>query len=156
MDLRFIGFKGYPGLKALFGTHYAGFKPWYFNQPQILKRYSAYEDFAFWFREYLAMAWVDYPDVRKIKRLAKLDQDIRELTGIQIGEKLEPAKPVAALKRPPKPTKHTVNPPARGRRAKGKKQGGKKPRQRGGRAGACPLCLSMGMGWMRSGSEAFF
>ena len=86
IDLRFIGFKGYPGLKALFGTHYAGFKPWYFKQPQLLKRYSQYEDFAYWYREYLAMVWVDYPDLRKIKRLARLDEEIRALTGIQIGE----------------------------------------------------------------------
>ncbi len=133
VDLRFIGFKGYPGLKALFGTHYAGFKPWYFNQPQILKRYGLYEDFAFWFREYLAMAWVDFPDVRKIKRLARLDRDIRELTGIQVGEIPEPVTSTPALA--PKPPKQAPNraasPPAQGRRAKGTKKGGKKPRQRG-------------------------
>ena len=85
VDLRFIGFKGYPGLKALFGTHYAGFKPWYFNQPQLLKRYADYEDFAYFFKEFMAMVWVDYPDLRKIKRLARMEQDVRALTGMEIG-----------------------------------------------------------------------
>ena len=32
----------------------------------------------------LAVVGVDYPDLRKIKRLAKLDEEIRALTGIQI------------------------------------------------------------------------
>lgn len=63
--LRFIGFT-----IQLFGTHYAGFK-----QPQVLKRYCQYENFAYWYREYLAMVWVDYPDLRKIKRLARLAEE---------------------------------------------------------------------------------
>ena len=79
------------------------------------------------------MAWVDFPDVRKIKRLARLDRDIRELTGIQVGEIPEPVTSTPALA--PKPPKQAPNraasPPAQGRRAKGKKKGGKKPRQRG-------------------------
>ena len=32
------------------------------------------------------MVWVDYTDLRKIKRLARLDEEIRALIGIQIGE----------------------------------------------------------------------
>ncbi len=32
------------------------------------------------------MMWMDYPELRKIKRLARLDKEIRALTGIQIGE----------------------------------------------------------------------
>ncbi|MEE3258896.1 MAG: glycosyltransferase [Candidatus Latescibacterota bacterium] len=134
VDLRFIGFKGYPGLPALFGTHYAGFKPWYFNQPQILKRYGLYEDFAYWYREYLAMVWVDYPELRQIKRLARLERDVRELTGSEIGTVVESPSRAAALpppKRPQQVARRGQNPPTRGRRAKNKRQGGKKSRRRG-------------------------
>jgi len=132
VDLRFIGFKGYPGLRSLFGTHFAGFKPWYFNQPQILRRYSRYEDFAYWYREFLAMVWVDYPELRKSKRIARLDREVRELTGSKI-EMVEPEKSVPVTKRPQasSPGKRGQRGLARARRAKGGRTGGKKVRRRG-------------------------
>ncbi len=79
IDLRFIGFKGYPGLGALYGTHYAGFKPWYFNQPQALERYLRYADFQLWYREYLSMVLVDFPQLQKSLHLARLLQAIQAL-----------------------------------------------------------------------------
>lgn len=132
VDLRFIGFKGYPGLKALFGTHYVGFKPWYFNQLQHLQHYSQYEDFAYWYREYMAMVWIDFPDLRKIKRPEQLERDIRKMTGIEVGETAEPAQSPSALNRARKPTapKKAKAPSARGRGGKGTRQGGRKPRRR--------------------------
>jgi glycogenin glucosyltransferase len=130
VDLRFIGFKGYPGLKALFGTHYAGFKPWYFNQPQLLKRYANYEDFAYFFKEFMAMVWVDYPDLRKIKRLARMEQDVRALTGVEIGAALARAESeqrsgvaqaVAPERKRPQQGRRGARAPARGQRSSGKK-----------------------------------
>ena len=126
VDLRFIGFKGYPGLKALFGTHYAGFKPWYFNQPQLLKRYADYEDFAYFFKEFMAMVWVDYPDLRKIKRLARMEQDVRALTGMEIGAAIARAESeqrsgAAQAVAPERKRRQQGRRGARGQRSSGKK-----------------------------------
>ena len=140
VDLRFIGFKGYPGLKALFGTHYAGFKPWYFNQSQLLKRYAGYEDFIYFFKEFMAMVWVDYPDLRKIKRLARMERDVRELMGMEIGavparaesaQRPRAAQTAASEHERRQQSRRGQRSPARGRRHKVQHPSGKKSRRRG-------------------------
>jgi RNA recognition motif-containing protein len=52
------------------------------------------------------MVWVDYSDLRKIKRLARLDEDIRALTGIQIGEMQDRC---SEKNNPRQRKEHTVN-----------------------------------------------
>ena len=124
----------------MFGTHYAGFKPWYFNQSQLLKRYAEYEDFTYFFKEFMAMVWVDYPDLRKIKRLARMERDVRELMGMKIGAvpaRAESAqRPGAAQAAAPEYERRQQGrrgqrSPARGQRPKGQHPGGKKSRRRG-------------------------
>ncbi|MBN2006863.1 MAG: hypothetical protein JXA21_26150 [Anaerolineae bacterium] len=76
IDVRFCGFSGYPNLKILFGTHYAGLKPWHFHKTQAMARYGRFEDFQYWFAQYRAML-AAYPALRRVKRLAKLLEDIK-------------------------------------------------------------------------------
>lgn len=76
IDLRFCGFNSYPCLSVLFGTHYAGFKPWYLGRPQALARYSRHADFQFWFNAYTRLMMQTHPQLRRIKRLEALRQQI--------------------------------------------------------------------------------
>lgn len=72
IDLRFSGFSGYPCMSVLFGTHYAGFKPWSFKKSKAIARWGRYEDFQYWFQEYTAMVARDYPELQRVRGLAKL------------------------------------------------------------------------------------
>jgi len=78
VDLRFSGFNGYPNLSVLYGVHYAGFKPWYFQQAKALARYARYDDFQFWFKEYVEMMTA-YKRLQKVKKLNMLLQKIERL-----------------------------------------------------------------------------
>ena len=79
IDLRFSGLNGYPSLSVLFGTHYAGVKPWYFRKPQVMARYGRHDDFQLWFKEYTEMATSAYPKLQKVKRLGILLRNIQSL-----------------------------------------------------------------------------
>jgi glycogenin glucosyltransferase len=78
IDLRFSGFSGYPGLSVLFGTHYAGTKPWNFNQEKALERFVRFEDFQFWYRMYIEMTH-EYPGLKKNRRLVKVLRNVQRL-----------------------------------------------------------------------------
>jgi len=80
VDLRFCGFSGYPMLSVLFGTHYAGLKPWHFQKSKAMARYGRFEDFQYWFKQYEAMMRA-YPQLQQVKRLASLLRDIRRMAG---------------------------------------------------------------------------
>lgn len=80
IDIKYSGFNGYPNLSVLNGTHFAGVKPWYFKRnPKAVKNYSRFEDFKYWFSEYIKMLR-DYTQLNKVKRLQKLLEDIKNLT----------------------------------------------------------------------------
>ena len=72
IDLRFSGFRGYPYLSVLFGTHYAGFKPWRIHKTSTLRRYGRYEDFRFWFHQYENLLTQTHPELQKNRRLNTL------------------------------------------------------------------------------------
>ncbi len=79
VDLRFSGFNGYPSMDVLFGSHYAGFKPWNFKNPKAMAHWGRFEDFQFWFRLYTEMVTRSYPDLLQVRRLARLLEAIRGL-----------------------------------------------------------------------------
>lgn len=79
IDLRFCGFSGYPILSVLFGTHYGGLKPWQFKKANVMARYSRFEDFQLWFREYTTMTTVSYPELGNNKYLNRLLTEIQKL-----------------------------------------------------------------------------
>lgn len=71
IDLRFCGLSGYPSMDVLFGTHYAGnIKPWSYNH-KGLKRYSRYEDFQYWYREFIEMMTEGLPRLQRFQRLVR-------------------------------------------------------------------------------------
>lgn len=76
VDLRFSSYKGYPTLEVLCGTHYAGFKPWFFKQESAMARYSRYVDFQLWFQWFAAMLQ-GYPQLKRFKGLRRLEEKIR-------------------------------------------------------------------------------
>ncbi len=78
IDARFSGLNGYPDLSVLYGTHFAGFKPWYFNRPKAMARYGRYEDFQLWFRTFHEMMTEGYPGLSKLKKLQQLLTNIRD------------------------------------------------------------------------------
>jgi alpha-N-acetylglucosamine transferase len=82
VDLRFSGFNGYPMLSVLFGTHYAGFKPWSFKKSKAMARWARYDDFRLWFHEYQEMTANAYPGLRGIRRLDRLLRNVQEMVGL--------------------------------------------------------------------------
>lgn len=79
IDIKFCGFNGYPNLKVLNGTHFAGIKPWYFRRNlKAVENCSRFEDFKLWYREYFAMI-KDYPELGKAKKLKNLLEEIKNL-----------------------------------------------------------------------------
>ena len=72
IDLRYSGFNGYPNLSVLYGTHFAGFKPWYVRREKAMAHYARHDDFQLWFGEYIAMVRRDHPQLLGVKRLRRL------------------------------------------------------------------------------------
>ena len=78
IDLRFSGFNGYPGLEYLFGLHFAGFKPWYFNRAKAMSRYIRHADFCLWFEIYTEMVQHYCPNLTEMPKLKRiLDQILK-------------------------------------------------------------------------------
>ena len=79
VDARFCGLNGFPNLAVLFGTHYAGVKPWSFRRPRTMDRYRRYEDFRLWFNRYEALVTRDHPRLLELRSLRSLLMAIRAL-----------------------------------------------------------------------------
>ena len=78
IDIRFSGLNGYPDLDVLCGTHFAGFKPWYFHREKTMARYCRYPDFQCWFEQYEGMVRA-HPGLMQIGKLRRLLDSIRGL-----------------------------------------------------------------------------
>lgn len=78
IDLRFSALNGYPCLSVLFGTHFAGFKPWYFNRTRAMAQYGRYDDFQRWFEIYGEMVTA-HPQLLALAKLRRLLDAIRRL-----------------------------------------------------------------------------
>ena len=76
IDLRFSGLNGYPHLDVLFGTHFAGFKPWYFNRVTAMSGYGRFDDFQMWFRVYEEMV-AAHPRLLLSEKLRRLRDSIK-------------------------------------------------------------------------------
>jgi hypothetical protein len=77
VDACFAGLSGYPQLELLFGTHFAGPKPWSFEHPTVARRFRRFPDFRRWYVEYLELM-NDYPALRRRSRFARLECFARE------------------------------------------------------------------------------
>ena len=76
IDVRYSALNGYPNLDVLYGTHFAGFKPWYFQRAKTMERYSRYPDFQAWFEHYEELT-VAYPSLLRMGKLKRLLDDVR-------------------------------------------------------------------------------
>ena len=72
VDVRFSALNGYPHLDIIYGSHFAGFKPWYFHRGATMSRYARHPDFQLWFATYLRLTET-YPGLAtgmgKLRRL---------------------------------------------------------------------------------------
>jgi glycogenin glucosyltransferase len=79
IDLCYAGMNGYPDIDFLFGTHFAGTKPWHIKNKTIQRRFWRFKDYRFWYGEFLRMM-NDYPVLRRCKKLREIESFAREKT----------------------------------------------------------------------------
>ena len=80
IDVRYSALNGYPSLDVLYGTHFAGFKPWYFQRRKTMERYARYPDFQLWFENYEEVI-ATYPALLRMGKLRRLSEAIRKVRG---------------------------------------------------------------------------
>jgi hypothetical protein len=78
IDVRYSALNGYPSMDVLYGTHFAGFKPWYFQRGRTIERYARYPDFRLWFERYLELIEA-HPGLLEMGKLRRLRDDIEAL-----------------------------------------------------------------------------
>ncbi|MBT7067457.1 MAG: hypothetical protein HN919_14230 [Verrucomicrobia bacterium] len=76
IDVRYSALNGYPSLEVLYGTHFAGFKPWYFQRKLAMARYSRYPDFQLWFLRYEELM-AEHPALLQLGKLRRLLSDVQ-------------------------------------------------------------------------------
>lgn len=77
LDIRYASFNSYPDLHSIYGTHYAGMKPWDIKQKSYL-HYCRYEDYKLWICVFLNMMQEKRTFLRSA-RLKKLREFLMEL-----------------------------------------------------------------------------
>lgn len=73
VDVCFAGLSGYPDLSLLFGTHFAGPKPWSLRNRSVVERFSRFPDFRRWYAEYAELVACE-PALRRVPALARLER----------------------------------------------------------------------------------
>lgn len=74
IDIRYCAYNSHPSLDTIYGTHFAGLKPWNDKKPKALKHYLNHDDYRLWYRELYEMSMWVYPKLQelpKIKRILK-------------------------------------------------------------------------------------
>lgn len=79
VDVRYSSMNGFPDLGVVFGTHFAGFKPWYFQREASMQRYARYPDFQLWFHTYAEMVGDAYPQLQRMGKLRRLLDEVRQV-----------------------------------------------------------------------------
>jgi len=54
MDLRYSSFNGYPEIEFIYGTHFAGLKPWSIKNKSV-KSFAKFDDYKLWYHTYVKM-----------------------------------------------------------------------------------------------------
>ena len=78
VDIRFSSFNGYPKIDVLYGTHFAGLKPWSIKNKSI-KSYGRFEDYQLWFHTFCKMI-DEFPDLQngKLLRIYNFIKDLSD------------------------------------------------------------------------------
>lgn len=77
IDVRYSALNGYPDLSLIWGSHFAGFKPWYFQRKKAMQRYVRFPDFQLWFQGYREMAR-RYPQLLEMGKLRRLNDEVSQ------------------------------------------------------------------------------
>lgn len=77
LDIKYASFNSFPNLHAIFGTHYAGMKPWDISNKSYL-HYCEHEDYKLWICIFLNMMR-EYSVFEKCPRLLKLRKFLLDL-----------------------------------------------------------------------------
>ncbi|MCF7925173.1 MAG: hypothetical protein K9L26_01455 [Candidatus Izimaplasma sp.] len=78
IDLRYASFNGYPDIKVLYGTHFAGVKPWQMNNKSV-NVFGRFDDYTLWYHVYQKMIQ-EYPSLIDNNRLKKLLERVKVMT----------------------------------------------------------------------------
>ena len=77
IDLKYASFNGYPKLDILYGSHFAGLKPWNIKNKSV-KVFGRFPDYKLWYNTFLKMV-NEYPDITNhngIRRLYNFTKDL--------------------------------------------------------------------------------
>lgn len=77
LDIRFASFNSFPSLHSVYGTHYAGMKPWDIHNRSYL-HYCGHDDYKLWICVFLNMMR-EHPGLGRNTRLRKLRNFLLEL-----------------------------------------------------------------------------
>jgi glycogenin glucosyltransferase len=77
IDLRYSSFNGYPEIDVLYGTHFAGLKPWSIKNKSI-KSFGKFDDYKLWYHTFVKMC-DEVENMLDNKRLLKLYRFIVEM-----------------------------------------------------------------------------
>ena len=83
IDLGFAALNGQPNLKSIYGTHFAGIKPWQ-EIKSVEKHYSKFEDYQAWFKTFHEMCTIYYPKLKKIPKFRRLIENIEHKYQLRI------------------------------------------------------------------------
>lgn len=75
IDIRYCAFNSQPSIEHIYGTHFAGLKPWNDNKEKAVIHYYKFKDYRLWYREFVEMVKYVYPslqDIPKVKRSLRL------------------------------------------------------------------------------------
>lgn len=81
IDVRFSALNGYPDLSLVWGSHFAGFKPWYFQRESAMRRYVRFPDFQLWFETYRQMVR-QHPQLLEMGKLRRLEESTVKATDV--------------------------------------------------------------------------
>lgn len=76
VDLKYASFNAQPHLKFVYGTHFAGIKPWSDKKNDSLQHYAKFEDYQLWFKTFYEMSKYVYPTLLSLPKLKRLTQTI--------------------------------------------------------------------------------
>lgn len=79
VDLKYASFRGYPNLEVLYGTHFAGVKPWDFKKKGMQKVFKRFPDYKAWHELYIEMLTSAYPEFMSYGKLRRLYDEICKL-----------------------------------------------------------------------------
>ncbi len=78
IDLKYSSFNGYPEIEVLYGSHFAGLKPWNMKNKSI-KAFGRFDDYKLWYYTYLKMC-NEVEGMLENRKVKKLYNQVLRLT----------------------------------------------------------------------------